>query len=183
MSKLFIEMLDLQDYEFVNPDLYAAHYFDYVLDDKERYIKAFKYAQEKIDLLIKNQADFILETVNSTDKYESLYRRCQDAGYKITVVFVCTSNPSINIKRVERRVKEGGHDVSKDKTIERYYKSLNNLFKLAERANYLYIFDNSRDEMPARLCVHKDEKQTTIFDNSIEWINKYYLNKKANNPN
>ena len=39
-----------------------------------------------------------------------LLRQAKELGYKIHAVFVLTSDPSINVRRVQARVKSGGHD-------------------------------------------------------------------------
>ena len=86
------------------------------------------------------------------------YDKCKEQGYEITIIFVGTNDPEINVNRVLKRVAQGGHDVPKDIIIERYYKSMNNLFTLACTSDVLYLFDNSIDSNP-RLCVYRDKSR------------------------
>lgn len=66
---------------------------------------------------VKNKRDFTFETVLSSPRNVELLKNAKSFGYRIEVVFVLTSDPQINISRVAQRVKNGGHDVPKDKII------------------------------------------------------------------
>jgi len=79
---------------------------------------------------VNSKRDFTFETVLSSPRNVELLKKAKAAGYKIEVVFVLTADPQINVSRVAQRVKNGGHDVPRDKIISRYYKSLNNLSKM-----------------------------------------------------
>ena len=86
---------------------------------------------------------FTFETVmSSRDKVEFL-RKAQDKGFRTYLYYVATEDPDINISRVESRVAEGGHPVSRDKIISRYYRSLELLLEAVQYSNRAYIFDNS----------------------------------------
>ena len=73
---------------------------------------------------IKAGEDFTFETVLSSHYKLDILQTAKDAGYFIKCVFVLTVSPEVNVARVETRVASGGHDVAKDKIIDRYYKSL-----------------------------------------------------------
>lgn len=86
---------------------------------------------------------FTFETVmSSPDKIEFL-QSARKAGFRTYLYFVATQNPKINIDRVARRVRAGGHDVPRDKIIARYYRSLGLLSDAIRAADRAYIFDNS----------------------------------------
>lgn len=53
-----------------------------------------------------------------------LMMQAERAGYDVAVYFVCTSDPEINVRRVENRVRCGGHDVPNDRIGARYWRSL-----------------------------------------------------------
>lgn len=60
--------------------------------------------------------------------------------HRIEVVFVLTADPQINISRVAQRVKNGGHDVPKDKIISRYHKSLDNISAMLKIADIQLLY-------------------------------------------
>ena len=70
----------------------------------------------------------------------------QESGFRTYLYYVATEDPEINVSRVETRVAEGGHDVGREKIVDRYYRSLDLLADAVEHSNRAYIFDNSSDE-------------------------------------
>jgi len=92
---------------------------------------------------------FTFETVmSSSDKVEFL-RKAQERGFRTYLYYVATEDPDINISRVESRVAEGGHPVSREKIVSRYYRSLDLLLDAIQYTNRAYIFDNSSFEGPS----------------------------------
>lgn len=170
----FIQKFNLQNYEYINPDIYARKFFSDITEETERYKAAFEFADYTRELCLEHNKDIIIETVNSTDNKFEFYRRCSERNYKTTVVFVCTSSPEINIARVNKRVSEGGHGVPEEKIISRYYRSLENLFGLSEFADVFYIYDNSKN-FEIDLCVYKDDKESYQSKSIPKWVEQYYF--------
>lgn len=173
----FKHVLNLEEFEYINPDIYAREYFGNIQNEYDRYMSAFKYAEYKRQAAVDDGRNFIIETVNSTDKKFEFYDSCKNQGYKITVVFVGTQSYEINVKRVLKRVSEGGHNVPKEKIISRYTKSLENLFGLAMFADVLYIYDNSEDNGIPLLCYYKDDNDSKLASNMPGWVQKYFIEK------
>jgi predicted ABC-type ATPase len=78
----------------------------------------------------------------------------RDAGYEVTLVYVVTGNPDLNIARVARRVRSGGHDVPPERVRARYERCLRFLPRAVETAQEAWIYD-STDRI--RLCLHARE--------------------------
>ncbi len=96
--------------------------------------------------LIETKQSFTFETVMShPDKIEIL-RKAQSYGYRTYLYFVATNDPTINISRVQHRVKMGGHPVPEDKIVSRYNNSLNLLLPAVQNTHRSFIFDNSREK-------------------------------------
>jgi predicted ABC-type ATPase len=174
----FISKYRLDDFEYINPDIYAKLYFYDVENELERYKKAFTYAEYKRKSAIADGKSIIIETVNSTENKFQFYEKCKNKGYKITVIFVCTQSSEINISRVALRISQGGHGVPLDKIVSRYERSLKNLYKLSTYADVLYLYDNSVDEEAPKLCFYRDEFVEQIMENTPEWVQIYFLNKR-----
>ena len=62
-----------------------------------------------------------------------------------------TSSSDINVRRVQERVRNGGHDVPEEKIRSRYTRSLQNLAKLVRIADRTRVIDNSGAE-PSLIC-------------------------------
>jgi hypothetical protein len=57
--------------------------------------------------------------------------------------FICTSDPEINIRRVENRVRLGGHPVPRERIVARYRRTLDLLALAVLVARRTVLFDNS----------------------------------------
>lgn len=69
-------------------------------------------------------------------------------GYCIHLFYSWVQSPAISIRRVANRVREGGHHVPSNVVRRRYFRSVDNLFKLYlplfERGGTWRVYDNSR---------------------------------------
>lgn len=108
-------------------------------DRAAQLLAQFFYAQ-----LIDHRQKFSFETVFSHPGKLDLMRQAKAAGYKVYLYFISTEDPEINVQRVKQiRVKQGGHDVPKDKIISRYHRTMANFKEAMELAYHAYVWDNS----------------------------------------
>ncbi len=114
---------------------------------------------------VKNKRDFTFETVLSSPRNVELLKNAKAAGYRIEVVFVLTAAPQINVSRVAQRVKNGGHDVQKDKIISRYHKSLDNISAMLKIADIMWVVDNSTEK--AELIIYSKDSQVSINETPL----------------
>lgn len=129
---------------YINPDDIArAQFGDW--NNPASVLKAAEEATRQRYDLLKQKADFAVETVlSSTEKIDFL-KQAQAAGYFIRVFFVGTDSPQINAARITTRVQAGGHTVPIEKIISRYEKSMLNIARVATFADRVYFYDNSTD--------------------------------------
>jgi predicted ABC-type ATPase len=67
------------------------------------------------------------------------------AGYQVLLVFVGLADPELCVRRVSQRVLSGGHDVPRQKIIDRYYRVMSLLPSAIAVADRALLFDNSDD--------------------------------------
>lgn len=140
----------LEDSDYINPDNVARDVFGN-WNNQESVLKAANYCDEWRERCLAERKNHIFETVMSApDKVEYILRAKQ-AGFFIRLFFVSTESPTINAKRVANRVLNGGHDVPNPKIISRYDKSIANCGALAPFVDRLYVYDNSIENVEARL--------------------------------
>lgn len=96
--------------------------------------------------LLQAGVTFTFETVMSHRSKVDFLRLAQESGFRTYLYYVATEDPEINISRVAARVAEGGHNVSPEKIVDRYNRSLELLSEAVGYANRAYIFDNSSAE-------------------------------------
>lgn len=94
------------------------------------------------ELLSEGQT-FTFETVMSSDDKIDFMREARARGYRVYLYFVATDDPTINVDRVRRRVKQGGHPVPAKKVRERYARSIGLMTEACGVAHRAYVFDNS----------------------------------------
>ena len=97
----------------------------------------------------------------STDKYRKLVEFAKARGFKLRLTYVYLRTADLNVERVAIRVAKGGHDVPKDKIVDRRRRSLEQLSWFFAQAHAVFIFDNSGaspvltvEKKAGRIAVH-----------------------------
>lgn len=128
-------------------------------------LEAAQKAEQLRNLAIAEHADFTFETVLSTDRNLLLLKHAKEEGYFIRGIYVLTADPFINVARVSARVALGGHDVPKEKILNRYERALHLLPQLVEICDILHIYDNT--EEPFRIF----KKRKDVY---YRWCNAFW---------
>ena len=167
------------DYKYICPDEEVKNVDPQISDIMDRYILAMTKCDELRLECIKNKRPFIMETVLSTvDKINEL-KYAKELGYEITIFYIATKSPVINIKRVGERVSFGGHDVPKEKIMSRYERSMSNIHWLFDVADSLIVYDNSDDAdigLPKIVMEYSSDDSIYIINSeyrNTRWVNKY----------
>ena len=166
------------DVPFINPDMIAKEYFDYIQDEEEKYRKfAMPYTEKVRTHFIEVGKSFCLETVFSDPQKLTLISEIKNQGYEIYTIWMGTNNPFINAERALKREEAGGHKVPQDKIMSRYYKSMENLSQLLQLSDAAVVIDNSTEKPYA--VIQKIENQCMLVskEQCPEWVEKYLLNR------
>ena len=158
--------------EYVNPDYIARDQFgDWNAPDAVS--KAAIRAAEVREACLLEGRSLAFETVLSMPDKIDFISRAKHAGFFVRLFFVGSDDPSINAKRVALRVMEGGHDVPISKIIARYTRSLAHCSVAARIADRAYIYDNSTDDVAARLLFRTaDGKLLKRYGNVNPWADE-----------
>ena len=135
---------------YLNPDEIAQSEFG-GWDSPEASLQAARTVAHIREECLLAKKSLMFETVFSAPDKLEYVEKARIAGFFIRLFFICTDDPSINQRRIDRRLGEGGHGVPQDKIISRYAKSIAQCaiaVKLVDRA---YIYDNSVDDADPRL--------------------------------
>ncbi len=160
--------------EFVNADEIARGLSPF--QSESAAIQAGRLMLERINKLIENGYDFAFETTLATKSYKNLVEKAKMKGYHITLLFFWLRTPDLAVKRVETRVKEGGHNIPEEVIRRRYDNGLKNFFGIFEQIvdDWMFI-DNSGE--PYEIIAQKNIKEKTVM-NTVKWEE---LVKKYNN--
>ena len=77
-----------------------------------------------------------------------------------------TADPEINVCRVRSRVAEGGHDVPRDKIVQRYERALALVKDVVAVCDICHVYDNS-EERPLR--IFKKRKGVYFYQECDDW--------------
>ena len=159
------EMLECK--EFVNADEIAKGLSPF--QPEKASIDAGRIMIARIEELLKQKKDFAIETTLATKSYVSFIKKAQKLGYFVTLLYFWLSTPELAIKRVEDRVKSGGHNVPKDVIRRRYKAGIRNLFTLyTPVSDYWMVVNNSIN--PFKIVVD-GKKQEIIEEHDAEIFN------------
>ena len=127
--------------------------------------------------LLKKKKSFTFETVMSHSSKLNELKLSNKKGYRNYLYFICTDDPEINVSRVANRTDKGGHKVSKKAIINRYPKTLENLYEAIKLSRRAYLFDNSSNT-PLKLIAETYNNQLKIHTDQLpNWFYKYVLTK------
>ena len=98
------------------------------------------------DQYLKRHLSFSFETVFSHPAKVAILEKAQKEGFRTYMYFVATEDPYVNLRRIEVRAKQGGHNVPPDKTIARYYRCLEQIKYALPHLNRAYFFDNTSEQ-------------------------------------
>ena len=138
MSFISSEMID----EFINADEIARGLAP--LHPESMSLTASKLMLKRLKELLDANKSFAFETTGSGTNYIKHLKEAQAKGYEVHLMFLWLPSADLAVKRVAKRVKQGGHHIPEDTIRRRYYAGLKNLvkhyFPLVDRA---IILDNS----------------------------------------
>ncbi|HTJ00367.1 MAG TPA: zeta toxin family protein [Dongiaceae bacterium] len=127
---------------FVNADLLAAGLSP--LQPELAALSAGRLFLSELDRLANARQDFAFESTLSGLAYVSRLRKWQASGYRIEIIFLRLASVQLAMRRVAARVKQGGHNISRQDIMRRFHRGWNNFettYKLL--ADLWTVYDNS----------------------------------------
>jgi predicted ABC-type ATPase len=115
---------------------------------KKRYPKTYQIESARqalvmYDYAINNHFNLCIESTLAGHGSINRIQIVKDAGYHVIGYFIGLNNVELNCQRVRDRVSHGGHDIAPYLIKKRYTESLENLIKIENCFDELYIVDNS----------------------------------------
>lgn len=165
------EILDCD--EFINADEIAKGLSPF--KPEKAGFQAGRLMLQRIKNLISTEQNFAFETTLSTKSYKGFVEKAQKNGFSVTLLFFWLSSQNIAVRRVETRVKEGGHYIPENIIRRRYENGLKNFFTIFKKLvdDWMFI-DNSGE--PYQIIAEGAKDDEEIINAEI-WNN---LNIKYN---
>ncbi|MDY0266293.1 MAG: hypothetical protein RBQ94_03685 [Methanimicrococcus sp.] len=140
----------------------------------DAYMKAMILAEEKRIENLNCGKSFTFETVLSTKSKVDFLKEAKTKGFRITAIYITTSDPDINFKRIQIRKKQGGHGVPKFKIYSRYKKSMSLMADVIDIADEAEVYDNSQ-ESPIHVFEKNEFGEVILLNRELreEWVDRY----------
>ena len=161
---------------FVNVDIIARNELGGYTE--ENFVKAAEIARERIAGHLEIKQDFMIESNLAKTADYNWIDNMKKAGYEIILYFLCTRDILVNIERVERRVKEGGHFIPAHIVTDRYNLSLIYLKSRLNLFKEVCLIDNTEQVVEEMAILNNGEILMEI-EGSPDWVvNLLFIVKK-----
>jgi predicted ABC-type ATPase len=158
---------------YINPDEIALTLTN-ISDPVERVYTAAKMADKQREELLNCRKSIAFETVMSHPSKIEFMAQAKAAGYQVLLVFVGLADPELCVRRVSQRVLSGGHDVPRQKIIDRYHRVMSLLPRAIAVADRALLFDNS-DDVNGAVLVAEFRAKCLVYrvPDLPKWVNYY----------
>jgi predicted ABC-type ATPase len=152
--------------EFVNADQIATGLSGFSPDSAA--FAAGRALLRRLHDLSKRRVDFAFESTLASRSFAPFIASAKSDGYRVHVVYLWLSSPALAIARVARRVRLGGHSVSRDVVTRRYGRGLANFFGLYQPlADTWRFYDNSAEFAPRLVATGVRERTSRVHDGKL----------------
>ena len=111
-------------------------------------IEAGREALHCIDSLIEKGESFAIESTLSGNAYVKVVERAKSLGYTVVIAYIFVDSPEVCIRRIEERVRNGGHFVPAEDVERRYARSKKNFINLyRDMSDYWLLFYNGGSDI------------------------------------
>jgi predicted ABC-type ATPase len=134
--------------------------------------------------LVDQGASFVFETVFSDPAGEKLrfLQLAASRGYTVVLIFIGISSPELSDVRVSMRVMKGGHDVPKDKLVQRFPRTLENLKSALSLLDHVYVIDNSNLAKQFQMVAHFEKQRVVEVRTPLPlWFRNLVTNEDLRN--
>lgn len=148
-------------FQFVNSDEFAKSLSPF--DPSAASVSASRFMLLKVRYMLEHQLDFCIETTLATRSLMRIIDEARAHGYYVTMLYFWLTSPEIAIKRVQRRVASGGHDIPEDVIRRRYSMGLKYFFDDYRQVCDKWILADNTSQ-PFTIVAEGNFEQTSILD-------------------
>lgn len=126
---------------------------------------------------LENNLDFSQETTLSGKRALRTIQAAKNKGYHIRLFYVALSSAEESLRRIENRVRKGGHDIPAEDVQRRFQNRFEDLAKILPYCDEVHFFDNENGFV--YVGEYRNGQLFTIKDYIPDWIKelKEYLEK------
>ncbi len=137
--------------------------------DEKAQFKSMRIALEKINRCIQSGTSFNQETTLSGISIVKTIQAAKEQGFFVKMCYIGLESPELAIKRVAKRVTEGGHGIKEEDIRRRYEASLKMLKNVVSLCDSVTFYDNT---VRYKKLANLNNKHLQINDYNIPWFNR-----------
>lgn len=160
-----------QNLNRINADEILREFGDWRNSDDA--MKAGRIAIKKIRDYFKEGLSFCQETTLCGKSILKNIETAKNLGYKIGIIFVGVDSVELAQKRVQERVKHGGHGISAEDIERRYYESFKNLNMILKKCDGVLFYDNTSHFRSVAVYDGRNIQLTNSFFQLPKWFEKH----------
>jgi len=141
--------------------------------DRKVQMLAARSAVRLIKECLNGDKSFNQETTLTGRTIISNMHKAKANGFKVVMYYMGLENVELSIRRVAKRVANGGHGIAEDDLRRRYSNSFENLKLALTLCDIVYICDNSKDNRRGTfvpVVIAKDKKIRLLDKNCPQYI-------------
>lgn len=131
-------------------------------------IESGRIAVTKIDEFLSGNISFGQETTLSGLRVEKKVKEAKAKGYIVRLFYIGLNTQSESLKRIENRVKKGGHNIQEADVERRYEKRFDDLLKVLPYCDEVSFFDNENGFV--QVGGYKNGEVRCIGDYRPQWL-------------
>ncbi len=158
--------------EFVNADEIAKGLSPF--NPESTSIQAGRLMLNRLEQLVNNETNFAFETTLSTRSFKNLLHKAHLKGFAIYLIFFWLDSEELAIKRVETRVREGGHNIPAPVIRRRYNNGLKNFFSLYKPIVDNWMFINNSGNAYEIIAEGYNKNETILNKNTWDKLKEKY---------
>ena len=117
---------------------------------------------------ISGRNNFILESTLSGNYLIKIIKELKEKKYYITIIYVILESPKFCIERINYRVRKGGHFVSPEDVVRRYYRSRRNFWTIYKNLADEWIAYSNSGEVPEILAIGERDEYITVNEYALK---------------
>jgi predicted ABC-type ATPase len=137
--------------------------------------EAAQLASRRRDKLLKESKSFVTETVASHPSKLKLIQDAKTRGYEVWVSFLYLESADLSVRRVARRVRQGGHPVPEEKIRARFARMAPIAVEAIQMADRGFLIDNSGGQNPLRTVMLTERgRETWRHKRPPQWLESLF---------
>lgn len=129
-----------------------------------------KTSDQQVNTFIEKGIDFTLESTLSDSYILETIKTSRDNNYYIRLYYIAVNTAEESIRRIQNRIRKGGHNVPDNIVLARFQHRLDDLIAILPYCNESFIYDNENGFAEKAEC---GNGRLVIKDKDIpEWLEK-----------